>query len=158
MHNIEKSLFRSIAGFALEKKYLFLVVQLERQSSAPVPLIQPVFSCCSVRVLHPRAGVRFAGVSQESEDDLRYFMEIYQRPLQSVAFIVDEEGTFTDRYQGAHGLNTIPHCYIVRIAGSDSSSVVGVVEWHGHPTRLETALSYLLEGEDEGEDEKEEVR
>lgn len=97
--------------------------------------------------------MRFAGVSQENEGDLRYFIGAYQRPLRSVAFIADEEGTLTERYQGAHGLNTIPHCYVVRVAGSDSPGMGGVVEWHGHPTRLETALSYLLEDGDEEEDE-----
>lgn len=93
--------------------------------------------------------MRFAGVSQESEDDLLYFTESYKRPLQSTTFVADKEGKLTKKYQGAHGLNTIPHCYIVRSVEGDSSGVGGVVEWHGHPTRLETALAYLLEEEEQ---------
>lgn len=95
------------------------------------------------------------GVTQESEEDLRYFIETYSRPSRSVNFVADQEGTLTQGYQGAHGLKDIPHCYIVRgVKGKDSSpGILGVLEWHGHPTRLETALAYVLE---EIEEENEE--
>lgn len=44
-------------------------------------------------------GVSFAGVTQEGEDDLRYFVETYQRPLRSVTFLADEQGVLTKGYQ-----------------------------------------------------------
>ena len=81
-------------------------------------------------------------MTQESEDDLRYFVETCQRPLRSVTLLADEEGALTEGYQGAHRTKTIPHCYIVRGGTGDGS---GVVEWHGHPTRLEQALIYILD-------------
>ncbi|CAM9793423.1 unnamed protein product [Pylaiella littoralis] len=97
-------------------------------------------------------GVSFAGVTQEGEDDLRYFVETYQRPLRSVTFLADEQGVLTKGYQGAHETKTIPHCYIVRgTGGGDGEGGCGVVEWHGHPARLETALAYLMDDEDEEE-------
>lgn len=54
--------------------------------------------------------------------------------------------------QGAHGTKTIPHCYIVRGTGGDGGrGGCGVVEWHGHPARLESALGYLMDEEEEEE-------
>ena len=89
-----------------------------------------------------KTGVTFAGVTQEREEDLRYFVETYQRPLRSVSLLADQEGALTEGYQGAHGTNTIPHCYVVKGGTGDA---FGVVEWHGHPTRLEQALIYILD-------------
>lgn len=81
-------------------------------------------------------------MTQEAEDDLRYFVETCQRPLRSVSLLADQEGALTEGYQGAHLTKTIPHCYVVRGVAGDG---FGVVEWHGHPTRLEQALIYILD-------------
>lgn len=55
--------------------------------------------------------------------------------------------------QGAHGTKTIPHCYIVRGTSGDGGRG-GVVEWHGHPARLESALGYLMDEKEEEEEEE----
>lgn len=44
-------------------------------------------------------GISFAGVTHESEDDVRYFVETFQRPLRSVSILADEQGVLTDGYQ-----------------------------------------------------------
>lgn len=36
--------------------------------------------------------------------------------------------------------------------GGVSGGGFGVVEWHGHPARLEAALCYLMDEDDEEED------
>ncbi len=54
--------------------------------------------------------------------------------------------------QGAHKTKTIPHCYVVR-GGAGGGGSSGVVEWHGHPARLEAALCYLLDEDEEKEEE-----
>eukprot|EP00903_Cladosiphon_okamuranus_P015086 g13954.t1 len=108
----------------------------------------------SVAARYSEDGVNFAGVAKEGEDDVRYFVETYQRPMRSVTILADEQGVLTDGYQGAHKTKTIPHCYIVR--GAASGGGTGVVVWHGHPARLEAALCYLMdEGEEEGRGEDE---
>lgn len=93
-------------------------------------------------------GISFTGVTQESEDDLRYFVETYQRPLRSATLLADTEGVFTAGYQEAHKTKTIPHCYVVRGRGGGRHGF-GVVEWHGHPTRLESALGYYMDCADQ---------
>ncbi|CAM9204953.1 unnamed protein product [Hapterophycus canaliculatus] len=108
----------------------------------------------SVAARYGDEGIRFTGVTQEGEEDLRYFVETYQRSLRSVTLLADEKGVLTEGYQGAHNTKTIPHCYIVREdksrgAGANGS---GMVEWHGHPARLEAALGYIM---DEDEDRRE---
>lgn len=45
------------------------------------------------------SGISFAGVTKEEEDDVRYFVETYQRPLRSVTILADEQGVLTDGYQ-----------------------------------------------------------
>lgn len=61
------------------------------------------------------------------------------------------------RTQGAHKTKTIPHCYIVRGVGSSSGNGgFGVVEWHGHPARLEAALCYLMDEDEEQRQQEEE--
>lgn len=45
------------------------------------------------------SGISFAGVTNESEEDVRYFAETYQRPLRSVTLLADEQGVLTDGYQ-----------------------------------------------------------
>ena len=106
------------------------------------------------------AGITFAGVTRESVEDLKHFVETYQRPVKSLTLLSDEQGALTDEYQGAHGIKTIPHCYVLRGEAGDAP---GVIEWHGHPTNLEGALSYLMdvaeeerEGETEAPNNKEE--
>lgn len=38
-------------------------------------------------------------MTQEGEEDLRYFVETYQRSLRSVTLLADEEGVLTEGYQ-----------------------------------------------------------
>lgn len=215
------------------------------------------------------SGITFAGVTQEGEEELRYFVETYQRSLRPVTLLADEQGVLTAGYQvcvfsrsvflfflfvwslrillfrlfgpdlasprrrnyrfessrhrpenipeeycvfffvsdaigqipprtnwrniclgvvvdatsnmldccavsqshdltrarfpcefrfvphqGEHRTKTIPHCYIVRggSEGPGAGAGFGVVEWHGHPARLEAALGYLMDDDEARED------
>ncbi|CAM9569717.1 unnamed protein product, partial [Choristocarpus tenellus] len=66
-------------------------------------------------------GVAFLGVSQESEEDLRDFVEGYSRPLKGVPLSADDRGSLTRAYQVPHGVNTIPHAYVIRGEGAGSN-------------------------------------
>lgn len=72
-----------------------------------------------------------------------------------MSLLTDDVNTLKPFFvQGAHRTKTIPHCYIVRgqESGGAEAGSFGVVEWHGHPARLEAALGYLM---DEDEDRQE---
>lgn len=75
-------------------------------------------------------------------------METYHRPVKSTTLLSDGNGALTAGYQGAYGVKTIPHCYLIR-GGADG--IPGEIEWHGHPTQLETALGYYLDNAEERE-------
>lgn len=68
--------------------------------------------------------------------------------MKSTTLLSDGNGTLTAGYRGACGVKTIPHCYLIR-GGADG--ITGEIEWHGHPTQLETALGYYLDNAEEGE-------
>ncbi|CAM9270114.1 unnamed protein product [Ectocarpus fasciculatus] len=114
--------------------------------------VLPAFLAVAAR--YSEEGITFAGVTQEGEEELRYFVETYQRSLRPVTLLADEQGVLTAGYQGEHHTKTIPHCYIVRggSGGAGAGAGFGVVEWHGHPARLEAALSYIMDDDEARED------
>lgn len=48
-----------------------------------------------------------------------------------------------------HQNKAIPHCYVVK---GTTGEGFGEIEWHGHPTRLEAALGYIMDCAEEEED------
>ena len=56
-------------------------------------LVPRVRACAGI------SGISFVGVTQEGGDDVRYFVETFQRPLRAVTILADEQGVLTDGYQ-----------------------------------------------------------
>ena len=96
--------------------------------------------------------VRMLALSKEDPSSIRtYLMTLGKRMGEIIPglSIGSDTGAATDALGKMMKASTVPHAYIIDDYGAKAGAGKGIVEWDGHPTHVEAALTRILRRREE---------